>query len=183
MILKLIENKMLKRTNSATILVLVCALAVTAFQNTEWIKLSPVGGGFSVLMPARPDEEVKPTDNFTSHLFSVTTDEAVYLACYGDYAPSIKLSVDSELTSNRDNFLKGLNATLVASKQITLNDHPGLEFTGESEQASFKSHVYLSGNRVYQIAVAVFKGKADDDNVDRFFASFAFANSESHSKP
>ena len=174
---------MWKRINSATLFVLICALAVSAFQSPEWIKFSPVGGGFSVLMPAKPEEEVKSSDDFTSHLFSITTDKAIYLAGYGDYAPSIKLSVDAELTANRDKFLKGLNATLVASKQIALDGRPGLEFTGESEQASFKSRVYLSGNRVYQIAVAVIKGKTDPDNLDRFFASFVLANFESHPKP
>jgi len=173
---------MLKRINSVIIFVLVCALAVGAFQNAEWIKVSPLGAGFSVLMPAKPEEEVKSTDDFTSHLFSITTTKVVYLAGYGDYAPSIKLSADAELTSNRDKFLKGLNATLLASKQITLDGRPGLEFTGESQQASFKSRVYLSGNRVYQVAVAVLDGKTDSDNVDRFFASFALANSESRFK-
>ena len=167
----------------ATIFVLVCALAVSAAQSAEWIKVSPLGAGFSVLMPAKPEAEVKSTEDFTSHLFSITTDKTIYLAGYCDYAPSIKLSVDAELTANCDKFLKGLNATLVASKQITLDGRPGLEFTGESEQASFKSRVYLSGNRVYQVAVAVLSGKTDSDNVDRFFASFALANSESHPKP
>jgi len=174
---------MLKRTNSATIFVLACALAVSAFQSVEWIKVTPVGAGFSVLMPAKPEEEVKSGGDFTLHLFSITTAKAIYLAGYGDYAPSLKLSVDAELTANRDKFLKGLNATLVGSKQIILDGRPGLEFTGESEQASFKSRVYLSGNRVYQIAVAVLSGKTDDDNVDRFFASFALANSQSPPKP
>lgn len=172
----------MKRINSATIFVLACALAAGAFQNAEWIRVSPVGAGFSVLMPAKPEEEVKPSDDFTSHLFSITTDKAVYLAGYGEYAPSIKLSGEAELTANHDKFLRGLNATLLASKPISLDGRPGLEFTGESEQASFKSRVYLSGNRVYQVAVAVLSGKTDSDNVDRFFASFAFTKSESHPK-
>lgn len=174
---------MLKLINLATIFILVCAVAVGAFQDAGWIKVSPAGAGFSVLMPAKPEEEVKPGDDFTSHLFSITTDSAIYLAGYGEYAPSIKLSADAELTSSRDKFLRGLNANLVSSKQITLDGRPGLEFTGESEQASFKSRVYLSGNRVYQVAAAVLSGKTDSGNVDRFFASFAFANSESHAKP
>src|SRR2546429_9654467 len=117
---------MLKRINAAAILVLACALAVSAFQSAEWVKVSPVGAGFSVLMPAKPEEEVKPSDDFTSHLFSITTDKAM---AYGMYAPSIKLSADAELTANRDKFLKDLNASLLASKQITLDGRPGLEFT------------------------------------------------------
>ena len=51
----------------ATVFVLVCALAVSAAQSAEWIKVSPVGAGFSVLMPAKPEAEVKSTEDFTSH--------------------------------------------------------------------------------------------------------------------
>jgi len=69
------------------------------------------------------------------------------------------------------------HAKLIESKEISMDGHAGLEFTGESDQASFKSRVYLFGNRVHQIGVAVFKGKDDAANVDRFFGSFSFTKS------
>ena len=58
-----------------------------------------------------------------------------------------------------------------------MDGHTGLEFTGESDQASFKSRVFLFGNRIHQIGVAVFKGKEEAANVDRFFGSFSFTKS------
>jgi hypothetical protein len=126
------------------------------------------------MMPRKPEEELKPGEDFTSHLFTVTTDKAIYLAAYADYAPKIRLNVSAELIANRDNFLKALDAKLIDSKEISMDGHAGLEFTGESDQASFKSRVYLFGNRAHQIGVAVFKGKDDSANVDRFFGSFSF---------
>jgi hypothetical protein len=173
---------MLKRFSLSIIFVLAIASSLNGYQS-EWVKLAPVGGGFSVMMPGKADEDVKPADEFTSHLFTVTTDKAIYLVSYGDYAPSIRLDVDGELIANRDNFLKGLNATLIESKKITMDGHAGLEFKGESSQASFKSRVYLFGNRVHQLAVAVFKGKDDTDNVNRFFAFFSFTDDQAHPKP
>src|SRR2546423_1290722 len=143
---RLNRNNMWKRINSAAIFLLVCALTVSAFQNADWIKVAPVGAGFSVLMPGKPEEEVKSAPDFTLHLFSIMAEKTIYIAGYGDYAPSIKLAPDGELAANRDNFLKSLNATLVASRQINLDGHPGLEFTGESEQASLSSRVYLVVN-------------------------------------
>jgi hypothetical protein len=165
---------MYKRLSAALIFLLIFAPSLSAFQEAEWVKVSPMGGGFSVMMPAKPEEEVQPKDDFTSHLFTVATQNGIYLAGYGDYAPSIRLDVAGELVGNRDKFVKGLSATLTGSKNITLDGHPGLEFTAESDQAFFKSRIYLFGNRVHQIAVAVFKGKNDDQNVERFFSSFAF---------
>ena len=174
---------MMKRITLALILILAIASLLNAYQTGEWVKLTPVGGGFSVMMPAKPEEEVKPSNDFTMHLFTVATPNAIYLAGYGDYAPTIRLNVDGELAANRDNFAKGLNAKVTDSAKITLGGRPGLEFTAESDQASFKSRVYLLGNRVHQIAVAVFKGKDDTENANRFFASFTFASDDAHPKP
>src|SRR5712692_4384335 len=81
--------KMLKRTSVSIIFLLTLASSLSAFQG-EWIKVAPLGGGFSIMMPAKPEEEVKPGDDFTSHLFTVTTPNGIYLAGYGDYAPSIR---------------------------------------------------------------------------------------------
>ena len=160
-----------------------CARGIAGSQDSEWIKVAPVGGGFSVLMPAKPEEEVQPGDDLTTHLFSVTTDKALYLVAYGDYAPSIRLNVDDELAANRDKFLKGLDATLKTTKQLTVDGRRGIEFTGESAQASFKSRVFIFGTRFHQIAVAVFKGDDDTRNSNRFFASFEFSKAEARTKP
>jgi len=165
------------RKRLCLILFLTFARLVFASQATEWIRVAPVGGGFTVMMPGKPNEEAKPGADFTSHLFTVTTDKAIYLAAYADYAPNITLNVSGELAANRDNFLKALDAKLIDSKEISMDGHTGLEFTGESDQASFKSRVYLFGNRIHQIGVAVFKGKDDTANADRFFGSFSFTKS------
>src|SRR5207244_12778253 len=158
---------------------LTCLVApsIFAFQATDWVKVAPVGGGFSVMMPGKPKEEVKPGEDFTSHLFTITTDKAIYLAAYGDYAPTIKLNVGGELVANRDNFLKALDAKLIDSKEISMDGHTGLEFTGESDHASFKSRVYLFGSRIHQIGVPVLKRKVAEANHDKFFGSVSLYKS------
>src|SRR5437870_13871564 len=98
---------MLKRINSAAILVLVCALTVSAFQNADWIKVAPAGAGFSVLMPGKPEEEVKSAPDFTLHLFYIMAEKTIYVAAYRDYAHSTKLALDGELAVNREHLLKG----------------------------------------------------------------------------
>jgi len=173
---------MLKR--AAALALLFCfAPGLDGSQGSDWIKVAPVGGGFSVMMPAKPEEEVQPGDDFTTHLFSVTTDNALYIVAYGDYAPSVRVNVDEELAANRDRFLKGLNATLTTMKQLTLDGRKGIEFTGENDQASFKSRVFIFGIGFHQIAVAVFKGKNDTENSNRFFASFELTKAEARPKP
>jgi hypothetical protein len=152
-------------------------------QGDEWIKVAPVGGGFSVMMPAKPEEEKRPGDDLTVNLFSATTDNALYTVAYGDYAPSVRFNVDDELAANRDNFLKGVGASLKTTKPLTTDGRKGVEFTGENAQASFKSRVFIFGTRFYQIAVAVLRGKDDAENSNKFFASFEFTRAEVRPKP
>lgn len=165
-----------------TVLLLTFVQIASASQ-TEWIKVAPIGGDFSLMMPAKPEEEVQPGDDLTTHLFSLTTENALYLAAYGDYAPSVRFNVDEELTANRDRFLKGLNATLTSTKPLTIDGRKGIEFTGESDEATFQSRLFIFGIRFYQIAVAVFRGKDNTANSNRFFASFEFAKPEVRRKP
>ncbi|HYX42445.1 MAG TPA: hypothetical protein VE821_12145 [Pyrinomonadaceae bacterium] len=140
----------------------------------QWVKFSSTAGGFSILLPAQPKEETESKDNFTSHLFTAKTDRAIYIVGYGDYAPSVHLDTEGELAANRDNSIRGLKAHLTGSRSITLAGHPGLEYTAESDQGAFKYRVYLVGNRVYQFAAITPAGKDDAENVNKFFASFAF---------
>jgi hypothetical protein len=96
--------------------------------------------------------------------------------------PAFDLNVDDELAANRDRFLQGLNATLKTTKQLTVDGRKGIEFTGESDQASFKSRVFIFGTRFHQMAIAVFKGNDDTESANRFFASFEFTKAEARPK-
>ena len=174
---------MTRRVSSAIIFLLVVAAGIEGGQADEWKKLEPVGAGFSAQMPGTPEEDVNSTDDFTMHLFTLTTSDAIYLVGYGDYAPSIRIDVDSELVANRDNFAKRLNARVSESKRITVDGRPGLEFTAESDQAWIRSRVFLFGNRVHQVAVATPTGRRDSDDAKRFLASFAFTGAAVHPKP
>ena len=173
---------MLKRSLFSLVAVVLVAVSLNAYQS-DWVTLAPEGAGFSVMLPGKPDEQTNRSDNFTQHLFTLKTAKTIFLATYGDYSPNIKLNPEAELIANRDNFLKSLGATLLDSNKISLDGRAGLEFTGVNSQARFKSRVYLSGNRVHMIVVAVFTGQDDPDNVNRFFASFSFLSKPDHLKP
>lgn len=148
--------------------------AILSGQEKDWVKLEPLGGGFSVSMPKTPREEVARQDQYILHLFSAQNDKAIYTAAYIDYAPSIQLNIMTELVSNRDSYLDGLKARLTSSRNITVEGRAGLEFTAESDKASFRSRIFIFGNRLYQIAAAVMDGNDDSENVKRFFDSFKF---------
>ena len=147
-------------------------LFLFVFQS-PWVTLAPEGAGFSVSMPGKAIETVDKKPTFTLHSFTVTAGRATYVASYSDYQPG-KLDPAKALTANRDKFNKGLHATLLSSREITLDGHAGIEFTSETPAATLKSQLFLIGNRVFQTATLVFKDVDETRNVDKFFESFKF---------
>jgi len=153
---------------------------VTLFTNTPaqteppgWITLAPEGAGFSVFFPGKPNETVDKKTSFTLHSFNFTAGRATYIASYSDYLPG-KLVPATALTANRDKFNKSLQATLVSSREITIDGHTGIEFTSETPAANVKSQLFLIGNRMYQTVAFVFRDADETTNVNRFFDSFKF---------
>ncbi len=173
---ELLKLDPLKKTLVALLLLLLVAPFAASRQDApKWVTLSPDRSGFMIQVPAQPKEETESKPGFTTRLYTVITDKAIYLVSYGDYAPTMRLDVDGELAANRDNFVKGLpGAKLLTSESVKLDGRPGLEFTGESPQARFRSRVYLAGNRVFMFMALELAGKDDTENVKRFLSSFAF---------
>lgn len=164
------------RTLSFSLLVLV-ALCFNVPAQTDpsgWITLAPESAGFSVLFPGKAVETVDKKTAFTLHSFNITSGRATYIASYSDYLPG-KLDPATALTANRDKFNKSLQATLVSSREITVDGHAGIEFTSETPAADVKSQMFLIGNRLYQMVAFVFRDVDETRNVNRFFDSLKLA--------
>ena len=158
---------------SLLVLLTLCSNVPAQTDTSGWITLAPEGAGFSVLFPGDANETVDKKNSFTLHSFNVTVGRATYVASYSDYLPG-KLDPAVALIANRDKFLKSLQATLVTSREITIDGHTGIEFTGETPAANVKSQLFLIGNRMYQMVTFVFRDVDETRNVNRFFDSFKF---------
>ena len=141
-----------------------------------WAQFSSEDGRFSVLMPEIPEDktETKETAHgpYTTHLFIVRDDTSVYLIGWVDYDASFNFNRQAELEANRDNFVKGIEAKLLTSRQTVFDGYSGIEFTAETAEQIFKSRVYMVGRRPYQIVIGSPKGMDDSAKVDQFFNSF-----------
>ena len=141
-----------------------------------WVRFTHDDGHFSVLMPSAPEEKTETTPSehgpYTTHLFIVRDTTNVYLIGWVDYDASFNFNRQSELDANRDNFVKGIKATLTSSRTLTLDGYQALEFSAETADRIFRSRVYMVGRRPYQIVVGVPKDNEDPALVNRFFNSF-----------
>jgi hypothetical protein len=144
--------------------------------NSGWVKFTSPSGRFSVLMPEIPPEKTETTDTahgpYTTHLFVVKDTTSVYLIGWVDYDPSFNFNRQAELEANRDNFVKGIKASLLSSKATVIDGYSAIEFTAETADRIFKSRVLLVGRRPYQIVIGSPKGMDDTALVERFFNSF-----------
>jgi len=148
---------------------------VTPMDASGWVKFISDEGHFSVLVPDSPTEKTETTDSqhgpYTTHLF-VVKGASVYLIGYVDYDPSFNFNRQAELEANRDNFVKGINATLVSTRATVINGYSAIEFTADAGDRIFKSRVFLVGRRPYQLVIGSPKGTDDTANVNKFFNSF-----------
>jgi len=144
--------------------------------NGGWVRYNSVNGRFSVLMPETPEEKTDTTQSdhgpYTTHLFVVRDTKNVYLIGWVDYDPSFNFNRQAELEANRDNFVKGINATLVSTRPLVLDGYSALEFSAETADRMFKSRVYMVGRRPYQIVIGYPKDDPDSVATNRFFNSF-----------
>lgn len=143
---------------------------------TVWTKFTSDVGHFSVLMPGTPENKVQTTPAtpgpYTTHLHILRQDPNVYLIGWVDYDPSFNFDVHAELEMNRDNFVKGLEATLLTTQMRVISGYRVIEFTAETAEKVFSSRVYMVGRRPYQIVIGSPKGVDDTININRFFNSF-----------
>lgn len=142
----------------------------------SWVKFTSENGRFSVLMPEIPPEKTETQDSangpYTTHLFVVKDTTSVYLIGWVDYDPSFNFNRQAELEANRDNFVKGISATLTSSRERVIDGYSTIEFTADTADRTFKSRVFMVGRRPYQIVIGSPKGMDDTASVERFFNSF-----------
>jgi hypothetical protein len=149
---------------------------VTAMDASGWVKFTSDDGHFSVMMPEMPSDKSETVDSahgpYTTHLFIVKDTTSVYLIGWVDYDASFNFNRQAEIEANRDNFVKGINATLLSNHPTMIDGYSGLEFTAETADRGFKSRVFLVGRRPYQIVIGSPKGMDNTALVNRFFNSF-----------
>ena len=144
--------------------------------NGGWVRFNSVAGRFSVLMPEIPEDKAETTQSshgpYTTHLFIVRDEKNVYLIGWVDYDPSFNFNRQAELEANRDNFVKGISATLTSTRATVIDGYSVIEFTAETADRQFRSRVFMVGRRPYQIVIGSPKDEPDAVATNRFFNSF-----------
>jgi hypothetical protein len=168
----------LRPRRALLLLVVLCALL--ACKGNSWQEFTSEEGGFSVLLPGNPKIEKQTTNTaigplaFTMHTVELRFGSVAYIASYNDYPPS--LIADGDKNAILDGVVEGAigsKANLKNSEPISIEGHPGREFTGTVKDGfEYTSRAFLVNQRLYQLNVVSTPGKVPPEDKRKYFDSF-----------
>lgn len=155
------------RRNSWVLLPAVFLLAVgsmpggAAAMPSNWVKLAPAEGRFTISCPTAPEHEAWQEGGVanprTVQIYRCGNAGITVVVAYSDYPQGTKIDADSELAANRDSFLTKVQATAISSTPFLYQPGnrtmPALDVEATGNGRNYRSFGIVDGDRVYQIAV------------------------------
>jgi hypothetical protein len=141
-------------------------------------------GGFSIMSPLPMEEASQTVDtelgSIEIHTFMVEQSDRAYMVGYSDYPQDYIDQSDPEiiLDGARDGAVGNVNGKLASEIKLLLEDqYPGREIVitamlDQDHEGTIKSHMYLVGNRLYQVMVIAASGEMSVQEMDDFINSF-----------
>jgi hypothetical protein len=159
---------------------LLITLSVSLVFAADWHVHKSDAGGFSIMFPGAPQEQVNTIDTDIGPLDMVTTTyEAknyAYMASYADYPENAFSNTDIEevLDSARDRAIANVQGTLLSEEKISMGRFPGRSFKAEinAGQTVLMARICLAGFRLYMVGAVVPKNDVSLKDNTRFFESF-----------
>src|SRR5437763_10204009 len=143
---------------AATLAALLCACA------TKWETVNE--GGFTVQMPGTPTRQTQSVDTASGKiditLLSVEKSGEAFIVGYNEIPAAVAAMADKDpdtfLNNARDGAVRNVNGKVTSEHAITIDGHPGKEFTGDGtspdaskQEGTFTARVYWVNPRLYQM--------------------------------
>jgi hypothetical protein len=146
----------------------VLTFAPVSVAQAGWVQHSAPDLGFSANFPKAPDREETTENGIKMSTFSAVVEGTMCLIIAADYGYTI--NPDEETVASRDNFAKGVKATVKNSQRIKVlrgaTPLEAIRFDAESSTYIFRSLIVIEGQRAYQIAGGIPKPDGDPVSLD-----------------
>jgi hypothetical protein len=139
-------------------------------------------GRFSISLSDRFKQQTKrkmptPLGDAYGNLYEWQIKEVTFGVGYADTFQPIKQpeAVKQLFDSVTESFTKlavANNGNVAPVKQITLDNHPGIEHRADISKSSFIQRTYLVSRRIYQTLIVMTNSKRDESNAIRMLDSF-----------
>ncbi|MBI5564917.1 MAG: hypothetical protein HY870_08485 [Chloroflexi bacterium] len=145
-------------------------------------EFTSTAGGFSIMTPFTLKESTQSADTAIGqidfHMFLAESGNVAYMVGYSDYPAEIVQQSNPEqmLDGGRDCAAANLKGQVISEDKLTLDTHPGREFTinatANNLAVTVQARMYLVENRLYQIMLVTPKSEFNRTEADSFLKSF-----------
>jgi hypothetical protein len=156
---------------SRAIAAVVALLCIACSPELDWRELKSDEGRFTALMPAKPRYEARPltgAPTVVMHLWSAHAAKSIFGVGYADY-PEADARV---LDATRDALLNNIRGRLLEEKPLTQGGLAGRALVAEAGDTALRARLFVSGSRLYQIAVLGGKNAISTADLELFLSSF-----------
>jgi len=158
-------------------------------ESGTWVTVAPVNAGFSILMPAKPSEDVQSLEGhpgMENHLITFETKLAGYVVSYLQFSDEVTdpALIKVMLDRGREGGIASTGGKLKSEKEIKLNNYFGREWLMELPGGlSATARAYWVKRRLYQTVFVITPNANDSPEViklrdearTRFLDSFSLS--------
>ena len=162
----------------ACLMLLIGGTFALSTHGAEWREFAPANGRFSVLLPSLPKTKDYTEESYygrvTSYDFIQSSEDSpiAYGVGYSDY-PSPMTNVEEFLNDGMVRSADRSGGKAEARQSISLQGHPGREWTIRTTELNSKNRSYWVNERLYTLSVINMDGGLlPKEDVQRFFDSF-----------
>ena len=164
----------------ATRIFLLLLMCIIGCKRSDWITFRSHEGGFSIQSPSVLNQQIVSMESFIGPieftLFMLEEEKFVYLVGYSDYPDSIIFGKTAKelLKYAASGAIANLKGTLLKESPISLGKNPGWQVSIKEEQTNreYQIHLYLVGNRLYQLTTLAPQKAPFQQNAKRLVDSF-----------
>ena len=167
----------------ALALVALTVAGGSAAMAADWTNFTSKENGFTAAFPGAPKEETHSTLTtvegkdymLETHQFSGKDLRGAFcIVAHSQYAWPI--TIDSQLTTNRDNMASGVGATVTSSKRTAVphgaKEAPALLFDAAGPSVAFRVLEVIDGQHAYEVIAGVQIDSGSDADLDRCVKGF-----------
>ena len=175
--------------NLSSLALVVLIFCACSTMQTKWETLSE--GGMTVQMPGTPQKQTQSVDTpvgpVTFNTYTAQNGNEAFIVGYNDFpdSPATRNANPEDLLNRaRDGALQNVSGKVTSEKPLTMNGHPGKEFSGDGispeadssgkhQEATFTARVFWVPPRLYQVLYVRPKtASAPSENGQKFLESF-----------
>ena len=161
----------------------LCFLLAGCYPDLDWRPLTPPDARFTVLMPAKSQEDSRAiAGGATMHMWSTKAGDTVFGAGYADYPDDAR----HHFGAVRDALIGKSGNKVVDDREITLHDMTGravrIEAVADGKEDNARTvHIRLfsAGTRLYQLAVISRQDGIGEEDIALYFDSFKIQSAAS----